>query len=154
MPVIVVGADTELGASVLDALLPREGEVRAFVTSPDVGATLKDRSVKVAIGDVSDGSHIGGAALNAFCAVLIPDAAADERERSFAQTPEAVVSAWAEGLEDASVTRAIWIEDGTVPGGADVIRQAVSQFASVSAANRSAHEVASEVAALEDAATV
>ena len=95
MPVIVIGADTPTGEAVLDALLPRDGEVRAFVTDVAYGTALKDRGVKVAIGDVSDGSHVGGAAMRAFCAIAAVEAAHDERERSFAKTPDAVVAAWA-----------------------------------------------------------
>ena len=53
MPVIVIGADTILGDALIDALLTREGEVRAFVTDPDRGLALKGRGVKVATGDVS-----------------------------------------------------------------------------------------------------
>ena len=113
MPVIVVGADTPSGEAVIDALLPRDGEVRAFVTDADVGAHLKSRQVKVATGDVSDGSHIGGAAMRSFCAIAATEAAHDERERSFAGTPDAVVAAWAEGLRDAGVSRVIVLDDGS-----------------------------------------
>lgn len=112
MPVIVVGADTPCGTAVLDALLPRQGEVRAFVTDPAAGAALKERNVKVAIGDVSDGSHVGGAALRSFCAIAITEAAHDDRERSFAATPSAVVAAWAEGLRESGVRRVIVVDDG------------------------------------------
>ena len=66
MPVIVIGADTPTGHAVVDALLPRRGEVRAFVSDPTEAAALKERGVKVAVGDVSDGSHIGGAATQGF----------------------------------------------------------------------------------------
>lgn len=111
MPIIVIGADTGPGSKVVDALLTRDGEVRAFVSDPAVAAELKQLGVKAAIGDVSDGSHVGGAALNCFSAVLVPDAAADQRERAFADSPEAVIAAWAEGLAEAGVSRAIWIGD-------------------------------------------
>ncbi len=64
MPVIVVGADTEIGLASIEGLLARQGEVRAFVTDPEVGASLRERRVKVALGDVSDPSHIEAAALS------------------------------------------------------------------------------------------
>lgn len=115
MPVIVIGADTAPGSGVIDALLPRHGEVRAFVSDIPTGLALKERSAKVAIGDISDGSHVGGAALNTFCAVVVAEAAIDDRERSFASDPAAVVAAWAEGLTDAAVERIIVIDHPDVP---------------------------------------
>ena len=84
MPVIVIGADTTLGAEITNGLVPRDGEVRAFVTDPEAARALRDLGIKVAVGDVSDGSHVGGAALNCFCAILIADATSDDRERAFA----------------------------------------------------------------------
>lgn len=147
MPVIVVGADTPMGETIMDALLPRDGEVRAFVTSERVAADLKARGVKVAIGDVSDGSHVGGAALNAFCAVLVEAAAADSRERSFAADADEVAAAWIEGLNDAAVTRAIFV--GSDPPDAARLK---AEFAVVDPAGLSPTEVAARVAELEDAA--
>lgn len=151
MPVIVVGADTSLGTAVVDALLRGRGEVRAFVTDPDIGRSLQARGVKVAVGDVSDGSHIGGAALHTFCAVLVPTAANDARERSFADTPEAVIAAWVEGLRQGGVRRAIWVDDGSVPAGADLLRPVAPEFVTVAAAERPAVDVAADVARLEAA---
>lgn len=148
MPVIIVGADTPLGAATMDTFLPRPSEVRAFVTSPDVAIELRSRGVKVALGDVSDGSHIGGAALNAFCAVLIGHAATDERERSFAEDRESVLAAWAEGLVDAGVKRVILVDDGPL---AAQLADLDAEFAQVQTAGRDAAEVAREVATLEDA---
>ncbi len=147
MPVIVVGADTPMGEAIMDALLPRDGEVRAFVTSESAGAELKARGVKVAIGDVSDGSHVGGAALNAFCAVLVETAAADGRERSFAADPTEVTAAWIEGLNDAAVTRAIFVGSGP-PAAA----QLDAELAVVDPSGISPQTVAEQVALLEDAA--
>jgi putative NADH-flavin reductase len=109
MPVIVVGADTEYGTAVAEALSTRQGEVRAFVTDPNAARSLRTLGIKVAIGDVSDASHIGGAALGAFSAVLIAEAGRDDRERSFAASYEALLTAWAEGLRDAAVNRIIWV---------------------------------------------
>jgi putative NADH-flavin reductase len=147
MPVIVIGADTPLGEVIMDALLPRQGEVRAFVSSPDAAASLKRRGVKVALGDVSDGSHVGGAALNAFCAVLVEEAATDERERSFAADPDAVMAAWVEGLNDAGVKRVIVV--GSPHGHRDSLR---APTAVVDPADGSPSKLAARVAALEDAA--
>jgi uncharacterized protein YbjT (DUF2867 family) len=146
MPVIVIGADTPTGRAVVDALLPRRGEVRAFVSDPAEAAALKDRGVKVAVGDVSDGSHIGGAASRAFCAVAVVAAAADDRERSFAGDPQAVLDAWREGLIDAGVARVIVVEDPGVEAG-------VTRFGDAELVSVSGHlpvaEIAAEVSRLE-----
>ena len=150
MPVIVVGADTEIGEAIMDALLPRSGEVRAFVTSPASGAALRARDVKVALGDVSDGSHVGGAALNAFCAVLVGEATCDSRERSFADDPESVLAAWVEGLNDAGIQRAIFV--GQRPA-LETVRQLKAVAVHV-ATDQPPAAVAAEVAGLEDAAEV
>lgn len=109
MPVLVVGADTDVGIAAVEALLDREGEVRAFVTDPGVGLDLKKKGVKVATGDISDASHVGGAATSVFSAVLVGSATSDGRERSFVPTPLGVARAWAEGLSDARVKRIIWV---------------------------------------------
>jgi putative NADH-flavin reductase len=151
MPVIVIGADTPIGASVLDALLPRDGEVRAFVSDVETGLALKERSAKVAIGDISDGSHVGGAALNTFCAVVIAEAAIDDRERSFASDPAAVVAAWAEGLADAAVDRIIVVDHPDVP--VSGLAGIAGQYAVVDG-RRSPEVVATEVERLEGAAAI
>lgn len=109
MPVIVIGADTPLGESIIDELVNPPREVRAFVSDPDTAQRLKDRGVKVALGDVSDDSHIEGAATRCFCAVLVTEAAQDDRERSFATSPEAVKQGWARAVATAGVTRVIWV---------------------------------------------
>lgn len=149
MPVIVIGADTPLGRAAVDALLPGAAELRAFITDPDALDALRARGVKVAIGDVSDGSHVGGAATRAFCAVLVPEAAVDERERSFATTPGAVVAAWADGLRDAGVHRIIWIDDGDVTDGRRLLAGAGAELAVVEASGRTPEDVANEIAHLE-----
>lgn len=115
MPVIVIGADTPEGREITRALLDRDGEVRAFVTDPAAVAELRERGVKVALGDVSDGSHVGGAAMGCFSAVLVAKAAEDERERAFAATAAEVWAGWAEGLADAGVARVIWVGEGDPP---------------------------------------
>lgn len=107
MPVIVVGADTPVGAAIIDALVEPDREVRAFVTAPERAGELRRKGVKVATGDVSDVSHVEAASLNCFSAVLIADAAGDERDRSFAATPEAVLEGWAVAVR--RVSRVIWV---------------------------------------------
>ncbi len=112
MPVIVVGADTPTGAAILDALLEPDREVRAFVSDAATAEALRVRGVKVALGDVSDASHVAGACTRCFSAVLVTEAATDGRERSFARTREAVLDAWAEAVADAGVRRVIWVGEG------------------------------------------
>ncbi len=151
MPVIIVGADTAVGAAIVEALLPRRGEVRVFVSDPDAAARLKRRGTKVALGDVSDGSHIGAAALSAFDAVLIAEAATDDRERSFASDEAAVFAEWAEALNEAEPQRAIWVGDGGVP---DPIAAAVAESAAVDTTGRDLSDIAVEVAELDEAPTL
>ena len=149
MPVIIVGADTTLGPAIVDALTGRAGEVRAFVTAVETIDELRSRGVKTAAGDISDGTHVGGAALNAFAAVLIAEAARDERERAFAADPESVYHQWADGLRDAGVTRAIWVDDTPTPA---TIAGAVREHANVTVSGRTPAEIAAEVAHLDEAA--
>lgn len=152
MPVIVIGADTTLGPAIIEALLPRAGELRAFVTDVTTALRLKDLGVKVAVGDVSDASHVGGAALNTFCAVVLPEAAYDDRERAFASSATDVIAGWAEGLRDAGVTRAIYVAQ---PSGDDsAIRAVVQEFALVDPTGAASSDIAAEVARLDDAATI
>jgi uncharacterized protein YbjT (DUF2867 family) len=115
MPVIVVGADTEEGRAIIDGLLEPHREVRAFVSDIGVASDLKRSGVKVALGDVSDDSHLQVAAMNCFTAVLVTEAARDDRERSFASTEERVLEGWAKAVTVSSVTRVIWVHDGEVP---------------------------------------
>ncbi len=133
----------------MDELLPRDSQVRAFVTSPHAAGELKARGVKVALGDVSDGSHVGGAALNAYCAVLIHEAAIDDRERSFAKDPAEVLAAWAEGINDAEVSRTIVVWNRPPAAELASIR---SEKVVVDVAERTPVEIAAEVARLEDLA--
>ena len=106
MPVIVIGADTTLGAAIVPSLASRTGELRVFVSDGDIGEAFRGVA-KVAVGDVSDGSHVGGAAMGAFCAIVVSDAAHDDRERAFASNPVAVFERWADGLGDAGIARVI-----------------------------------------------
>lgn len=112
---IVVGADTLAGESILAELGQTEREVRVFVTDESKAQELRSLGYKVATGDVSDDSHVEGAALRCFSAVLVAEAAHDDRERSFASTPEQVMSGWARAVTSAGVRRVIWITDREPP---------------------------------------
>lgn len=112
---IVVGADTEAGESILAQTSPTEREVRVFVTDEFKAQHLKRLGYKVATGDVSDESHVEGAALRCFSAVLVTEAADDDRERSFADTSEEVLRGWARAVATAGVRRVIWVTDGATP---------------------------------------
>ncbi len=147
MPVIVVGADTDLGSSIIDALIEPDREVRAFVTDIDESIRLKADGVKVALGDVSDPSHVGGACLNCFSAVFITEAAQDGRERAFARDRFTVLEGWAEAAREAAVTRVIWVDaSGELP------TTGIAQTAVVDPNN--VQDVAAEVARLDDAAGI
>lgn len=111
VPIIVVGADTPAGRAIVNGLLGREGEVRAFVSDRDTAEVLREQGVKVAVGDLSDGSHVGGAALRTFGAVLVAAAATDGRELWFADSADDVYQGWAEGIRGAGVSRLIWVGD-------------------------------------------
>ncbi|MDP9495220.1 MAG: NAD(P)H-binding protein [Actinomycetota bacterium] len=115
MPAIVVGADTEPGLAIIDALIEPNREVRAFVSDPESVADLKSRAVKVALGDVSDDSHVEAAALHCFTAVLVSEAARDGRERSFASSEREVLAVWARAVANAGVHRVIWAYEGEPP---------------------------------------
>ena len=109
MPVIVVGADTPEGAAIIDRLYAPHREVRVFVTDESKGLELKERGFKVAIGDVSDESHVEAAATRCFSAVLVGAAASDDRLRSFAADREQVLRGWAKAVTNSKVRRVIWI---------------------------------------------
>lgn len=153
MPVIVIGADTPIGLAIANELLARRGEVRAFVSDDAVGRTLKERGAKVAIGDLSDASHVGAAALNAFSAVLVTCAAMDERERNFATTPGEVFAAWAEGLAASGVRRAIWVGEADQLE-ATAAMEAAPESVVVDVRGRPAGDVAADVADLDASATL
>lgn len=115
MPLIVVGADTDVGDTILERFEHPEREIRVFVTDESTGLQMKERGFKVATGDVSDESHVEAAALQCFSAVLISDAAHDDRDRSFASTPDDVFRGWANAVSNAGVSRVIWITDREPP---------------------------------------
>ena len=147
MPVIVVGADTAVGSLIIDALIEPDREVRAFVTDVDESIRLKARGAKVALGDVSDPSHVGGACLNCFTAVLITEAAEDGRERAFGRDRLTVLEGWAEAAREAAVTRVIWVDSaGGLP------TTGIDQTAVVDPTT--SEDVAAHVARLDDAARI
>jgi putative NADH-flavin reductase len=152
MPAIVIGADHPLGRAIVDALATRNGELRAFVTDARVGEEFKSRGLKVATGDVSDASHVGGAALNAFTAVLVMAAAGDGREISFAPDPAGVFRAWADGVRDARVARVIWVESAGHRLPDDLRTGTAPETAFVVGTGRPDEDIAQEVAVLDDAA--
>ncbi len=152
MPVIVIGADTVSGGAVAPALTHREGEVRAFVTDLESAGPLRRLGIKVAVGDVSDSSHIDGAARRAFVAVLIAECGTDDRERAFAASAEALSAAWAEGLAGAGVHRLIWVGPGSeLPG---TLAAATPEWAVVNTQGRSPNEIAAEVGRLDNLASL
>jgi putative NADH-flavin reductase len=146
MPRIVVGADTQLGEEVLRRLAADGGETRAFVTDIAMAATFRSLGAKVAIGDLSDGSHIQAAALGAFTAVLMAEAAFDGRELSFA-APADLLDVWTEALKEAGIRRLI-----VVGGGGAEPLAAIDEAARVRSKDRDPKEIADEVAVLDGAA--
>jgi putative NADH-flavin reductase len=115
MPVIVVGADTNVGLAIIDALYRPQREVRAFVSDETVAGRLRQMAIKVALGDVSDDTHVEAAATRCFSAILVAEAATDDRERSFSTSPDQVFNGWGRAIGDAGVTRAIWVMRGLPP---------------------------------------
>ena len=139
MPVIVVGADTNDGRAIIDRL-GTDREVRAFVTDERQAEVLRARGVKVALGDVSDDGHIEAASAGCFTAVLVIEAASDERERSFASTADAVLEGWARAVVTSHVTRVIWVGDAAPETGAPEVTAVAP-----------GGDVAERVASLDDA---
>lgn len=137
---IVVGADTPTGRLIVEGVR-REGEVRAFVTDPDEAARLRNFGFKVALGDVSDDSHVEMASWGCFSAVLVVDAASDDRERSFAADPRSVLEGWARAVAAAQVRRVIWV------GVEDAPETRVAEVAAIAADS----DVAANVKALDEA---
>lgn len=115
MPIIVIGADTPEGDAILAAIAAPGREIRAFVSDPEIAATLRSGGIKVALGDVSDDSHIEGASLGCFTAVMVEGAATDDRERSFASGKEGVLDGWARAALASHVNRVIWVGSGPFP---------------------------------------
>jgi len=145
MPVIVVGADTSAGQSILERLEQPEREIRVFVSDEDTAAQLKSRGFKVATGDVSDEGHVEAAATRCFTAVLIAEAATDGRERSFASTVDEVLAGWANAVARSEVRRVIWVTGETPP---------VTRAAEVASVDPSDPDLARKVVELDDAQSI
>ncbi len=152
MPVLVIGADASIGSAVLEALSERDGEVRAFVSDVLAAERLRSMGCKVALGDVSDASHIAAAALGCFSIVCLTEAAHDDRERSFATSPDSTMEAWREAIEETDCRRVIWVETAATSGSGAMISGMQKETAVVQAADRADQAVGAEVAALDDAA--
>lgn len=140
MPLIVVGADTPAGRELL-AGLDKQGEIRAFVSDEAEAIRLRESGVKVALGDVSDDSHVEAASWGCFSAVLVAEAASDDRERSFAEDPTSVLEGWAKAVATAQVHRVIWVGADAPPP------TRVAEVAAVQAEG----DVAARVKALDEA---
>jgi putative NADH-flavin reductase len=149
MPMIVVGADSPTGAGIVAAATGRGGEVRAFVSDEATAAELRSRSVKVALGDVSDVSHVGGAARGCFSAVLVAEAAFDGRTLSFAATPEQAIVGWVSAAVEAGVTRVVLVDGPHVPEAVEAI--AGARESAVVGGRAPLEEIVAEVLALDDA---
>ena len=145
MPVIVVGADTPAGRAIVNRLANRGGEVRAFISSPDEAPSLRSRGIKVAIGDLSDHSHVEAAGVGAFCAVLVVAAAGDGRPLAFA-APEAAATAWLQAMSAAGIRRVIVVGDSPPPDA-----PGIAELATVPVSGRAMDDIAAAVAALEEA---
>jgi uncharacterized protein YbjT (DUF2867 family) len=150
MPVIVVGADTPYGEAIVAALLSRGGEIRAFVTDPERAATLRALGAKVAVGDLSDGSHVEAAAYNTFTAVIVEEAVFDGRQFSFSTDASGVLETWVRAIRDSGPQRVIWV--GNPPPSFEAAL--APEFALVAPGNRAREEIAAEVADLNDRATL
>lgn len=145
MPVIVVGADTDAGEAIVGGLCQPGREVRAFVSDESSAISLRRLGVKVALGDVSDESHVEAAATGCFTAVLVSAAATDHRERSFAKTPAEVLDAWAGAMAASRVRRVIWIGAEEHPP---------TNVAEVARVDPAASDLARRVVALDEAQTI
>lgn len=149
MPMIVVGADSPTGAGIVAAAAERCGEVRAFVSDEAAAADLRSRSVKVALGDVSDLSHVEGAARGCFCAVLVAEAAFDGRLMSFASNPEQAIVGWVSAALEAGVTRVVLVHAPPVTDAVEAITGA--RESAVVDGRAPLDEIVAEVLALDDA---
>lgn len=143
---IIVGADTPIGVAVARAIAGPDREVRAFISSMEPAEALRAMGVKVALGDLSDGSHIEAAATGCFTAILVSGAVTDGRELAFSESPHQVLRTWAQAISDSKVRRAIWI--------GSAIDGAAPESRSIDPAGSSDEEVAARVAALDEAAAL
>jgi hypothetical protein len=99
----------------------------------------------VATGDVSDEGHVEAAAMRCFSAVLIAEASTDDRERSFAHSPEEILQGWSNAVANSEVTRVIWVIEGAHP---------VTRAREVVAVDPGEPDLAGTVARLDDAHSI
>lgn len=142
-----MGADTPAGEAIVAEVAEPDREVRAFVSDPSAGARLKEAGVKVALGDISDESHVSSACLRCHTAVLVCEATRDGREISFAETTDEVMRSWAQAVSEAGVQRVIWVADHTVPAVATPEQATVDSELGLP-------EIARQVAELDDALSI
>lgn len=147
MPVMVVGADTPVGEVIIEELIDPDREVRAFVSDPSVGVRLKQGGVKVALGDVSDTSHVSAACLRCHTVVLVCDAGRDGREISFATDATELFTQWAQAVSESGAKRVIWVANHPIP------EAQVPERATVDS-DLSPGEIANQVVDLDDAAAL
>lgn len=133
-----------MGEVIARKLAAPDREVRAFISSPDSHGPLRSLGIKVAIGDLSDESHVEAAATSCFTAVFVEPALGDGRELAFA-APDAAARGWAAAAAGARVHRVIWVGRSAPP-----IKGA--EMAAVAVDSRSPDEIADEVAMLDDLA--
>jgi uncharacterized protein YbjT (DUF2867 family) len=150
MPMIVVGADTEVGRAVVAAAVERGGETRVFVSDEGAAAELRGRAVKVALGDVSDASHVGGATIGCFSAVLVAAAAGDGRALAFGSDPHEVVRSWVAAAAGSLVRRVVLVGPSHLVDAIGAL-EAVPESAVVDPTGRPADEIAREVLELDEA---
>lgn len=148
MPVMVLGADTPLGEAILAALVAPDREVRAFVSDPGAAARFKEWGVKVALGDLSDLSHVEAACSNCFSVVAVTSALTDGRSLAFGADPRQLASGWARAVTAAGIHRLIWVGDDLLVGEAAVPEQAVVDTSAEGGS------VVERVVALDDAASL
>jgi nucleoside-diphosphate-sugar epimerase len=146
VPVLIVGADHPVGLMIATRLAAPNREVRAFISSPDLGPRLRELAIKVAVGDLSDQSHVAAAATRCFSIVMIEAALSDGRELAFADA-ESTRLAWSRAATEAAVTRAIWVGDYPPP-------LATPESAVVPSADRAEEEVVAEAVSLDEIAVL
>jgi len=150
IPVLVIGADTDLGRALVPALRSDAAELRVFCSDPAAAEPYRGFA-KIAVGDISDGTHVGGAATGAYCAVVIAAAAHDARERAFATDTESLFGQWAGGLAEAEVHRIIVVGERHLVPDPDPLSAACSDYHTVDTADRAIASVVDEIVSLEAA---
>ena len=86
--------------------------------------------------------------MRCFTAVVLEEAAEDNRERSFAPDAEGTVIGWLEALGEAAVHRVIWV------GSSPPVAVPAPEYASIDPAGGDPDAIAAEVAALDEVASL